>query len=76
MVKRWNLDLYIISIKLSGQKGKRNKPLINVRFPKGSVVLDRFDIKSFFEGCAVEAFLCRSCKKIVIDYGNAHEQFK
>ncbi len=49
-------------------KGDKKQFLNNVRFPKGSVVLDKYSLKSFVEGCAVKAFLCRFCKKVIIDY--------
>ena len=57
-------------------KGKKRHFLKNVTFPKGSVVLDKFDLKSFVKGCAVKAFLCRSCKKVVIDYGKKTDMEK
>ena len=51
-------------------KGDKKKPLINVRVPKGSVILAKQDLKSLLTGCSVKTFLCRSCKKVVIDYSN------
>lgn len=32
-----------------------------------AVLLAKLD---FFKGCAAEAWLCRECKKVIIDYGN------
>lgn len=49
-------------------KGDKKKALINVRVPKGSVILAKQDLKSLFTGCAVKTFLCRDCKKVIIDY--------
>ena len=28
------------------------------------------NIKNMITGCAVRAFLCRSCKKVIIDYSD------
>jgi len=37
-------------------------------FHEGSVVLSEL---SFLRGSAVEAFLCRACRKVIIDYSDA-----
>ena len=49
-------------------KGPSKRPFIQTRVPKGSVILAKQDLKSLFTGCAVKAFVCRSCKKVIIDY--------
>ena len=54
--------------KLSWIKGKEKRTFPVARFHKGSVVLCALKPKTFASGCAVEAFLCRSCKKVIIDY--------
>ena len=36
----------------------------------------QYSLKSFVEGCAVKAFLCRSCKKVIIDYGKKTDMGK
>ena len=35
-----------------------------------SIVLSPLNIKNMITGCAVRAFLCRSCKKVIIDYSD------
>jgi len=57
-------------------RGDKKQFLNNVRIPEGSVVLDKYSLKSFAEGCAVNAFLCRSCKIVVIDYGKKTDMEK
>lgn len=37
------------------------------RFHEGSVVLSRL---SFSKGSAVQAYLCRDCRRVIIHYGN------
>ena len=34
------------------------------------IVLSPLNIKNMITGCAVRAFLCRSCKKVIIDYSD------
>jgi len=41
---------------------------------KDAIVLSPLNIKNMFTGCAVRAYLCRDCKKIVIDYSKANKQ--
>ena len=57
-------------------RGDKKQSLNNVSIPEGSVVLDKYSLKSFVEGCAVKAFLCRSCKKVIIDYGKKTDKEK
>ena len=57
-------------------RGDKKQFLNNVGIPEGSVVLDKYSLKSFVEGCAVKAFLCRSCKKVIIDYGKKTDMGK
>ena len=45
--------------------GKRRKTSIYPPNQEGSVVLSEM---SFLNGSAVEAYLCRECQKIIIDY--------
>lgn len=44
----------------------------NADFHDGSIVLSKL---SFFKGSAVEAHVCRGCKKLVIDFGNEKSDF-
>ena len=37
---------------------------------KDAIVLSPLNIKNLITGCAVRAFLCRSCKKVIIDYSD------
>ena len=37
---------------------------------KDAIVLSPLNIKNMITGCAVRAFLCRSCKKVIIDYSD------
>ncbi|MBE6564971.1 MAG: hypothetical protein E7655_06840 [Ruminococcaceae bacterium] len=54
---------------ISGEK----RPLFNrAEFHEGSVLLSE---QSFLRGSAVEAHLCRSCRKIVIDYADPTSDF-
>ena len=39
-------------------------------------LIAKYSLKSFVEGCAVKAFLCRSCKKVIIDYGKKTDMGK
>ena len=38
------------------------------RFHKDSVILSALDAQSFFDGNAVRAYICRECRKVVINY--------
>ena len=54
---------------ISGEK----RPLFNrADLHKDSVLLSQ---QSFFRGSAVEAHLCRACRKIVIDYADEKSDF-
>ena len=57
---------------ISWKKGDK-KPLIGrAQFHKGSVILSEL---SFLKGSAVTAFLCRECKKVIIDYSDDNSDF-
>ena len=47
------------------KEGKRRKTSIYPRNQEGSIVLSGM---SYLNGGAVEAYLCRECKKIIIDF--------
>ena len=51
-------------------KGNKKYTFSLGRFHKGSVTLCPLTLKTFAGGCSVEAFLCRSCKKVIIDYSD------
>ena len=42
------------------------------KFHEGSVILSEL---SFMNGSAVTAFLCRECKKVIIDYSDENSDF-
>lgn len=46
-------------------KGERKHFFGKAEFHDGSVVLSEF---SFWKGSVVTAYLCRDCKKVLIDY--------
>lgn len=50
-------------------KGENKHALARARFHDGSVVLSGF---SFTKGSAVVSYLCRECKKVVIDYSDGN----
>ena len=52
---------------LSWHRGDERKFLTRARFHEGSVVLSRF---SLAEGSAVTAYLCRGCRKVIVDYAS------
>ena len=57
---------------ISWKKGDK-KPLIGrAQFHKGSVIISEL---SFLKGSAVTAFLCRECKKVIIDYSDENSDF-
>lgn len=35
----------------------------------------RLSARSFFKGSAVEAWLCRNCRKVIIDYSNEQSDY-
>jgi len=49
-------------------KGTKKYTFSLGRFHKGSVVLSALTPKTLVTGCSVRAFLCRTCKKVIIDY--------
>ena len=49
--------------------GKRRKLTVRPRNQEGSILLSKM---SFTNGSAVEAFLCRACRKVIIDYADGH----
>lgn len=50
---------------ISWKKGDKRPFLGRAQFHEGSVILSEL---SFMKGSAVTAFLCRDCKKVIIDY--------
>lgn len=48
-------------------EGEKRHFLSKADFYEGSVVLSKL---SFLKGSAVTAYLCRDCKKVLIDYGD------
>jgi len=52
---------------ISWQKGLKRPMLKRAAFHRGSIVLSRL---SFMRGSAVKAFLCSSCRKVIIDYAD------
>ena len=52
---------------LSWKRGTKRPVLGRAEFHEGSVVLSEL---SFMKGSAVVAFLCRECKKVIIDYSD------
>ena len=54
---------------ISWIKGEKRPFFGRAEFHEGSVVLSEL---SFTRGSAVVAFLCRECKKVIIDYGQEH----
>ncbi|MBO7473018.1 MAG: hypothetical protein J6U00_03285 [Ruminococcus sp.] len=52
---------------LSWKRGTKRPVLGRAEFHEGSVVLSKL---SFMKGSAVVAYLCRECKKVIIDYSD------
>ena len=52
------------------ENGKGRQFLKHLKVPKGAIVLSRNDIKSLIVGYKVKSYLCRSCKKVIVDYSN------
>ena len=52
---------------ISWKKGDKRPLLGRALFHEGSVILSEL---SFMKGSAVTAFLCRDCKKVIIDYSD------
>lgn len=57
---------------ISWLKGEQKHLFAKAEFHEGAVVLSEF---SFVKGSAVKAFLCRECKKVVIDYSDEYSDF-
>ncbi len=53
---------------ISWKKSLKRPVFGRAAFHEGSVVLSEL---SFLRGSAVEAFLCRACKKVIIDFADA-----
>lgn len=53
-------------------KGEKKHFFARAQFHEGSVVLSEL---SFLKGSAVAAHLCRSCKKVIIDYSEEKSDF-
>ena len=58
---------------ISWKKGDKRPLLGRAQFHEGSVILSEL---SFLKGSAVTAFLCRECKKVIIDYSDENSDFK
>ena len=57
---------------ISWKKGEK-RPLLNkAKFHEGSVILSEL---SLINGSAVTAYLCRACKKVIIDYSDENADF-
>ena len=52
---------------ISWKKGLKRPVFGRAAFHEGSVVLSEL---SFWKGSAVKAFLCRDCRKVIIDYAD------
>ena len=57
---------------LSWKKGDKRPLLGRAQIREGSVILSEL---SFLKGSAVTAFLCRECKKVIIDYSDENSDF-
>ena len=57
---------------ISWKKGDKKPLLGRAQFHQGSVILSEL---SFLKGSAVTAFLCRECKKVIIDYSDENSDF-
>ena len=44
------------------------KHTVSARFLKDSVILSELNAQTFFEGNSVRAYLCRKCRKVIINY--------
>ncbi len=52
---------------ISWKKGTKRPLIGRAQFHADSVVLSEL---SFMKGSAVKAFLCRACRKVIIDYAD------
>ena len=57
---------------ISWKKGDKKPLMGRAQFHEGSVILSKL---SFLKGSAVTAFLCRECKKVIIDYSDDNSDF-
>ena len=57
---------------ISWKKGDKRPLLGRAQFHEGSVILSEL---SFLKGSAVTSFLCRECKKVIIDYSDDNSDF-
>ena len=57
---------------ISWKKGDKRPLLGRAQFHESSVILSEL---SFLKGSAVTAFLCRECKKVIIDYSDENSDF-
>ena len=57
---------------ISWKKGDKRPLMGRAQFHEGSVILSEL---SFLKGSAVTAFLCRECKKVIIDYSDDNSDF-
>lgn len=57
---------------ISWKRGNKRPLLGRAMFHKGSVVLSGL---SLLKGSAVKAYLCRACKKVLIDYADETADF-
>lgn len=55
------------SQELSWKKGDKRPFFGRAKLHEGSVVLSSF---SMMKGSAVKAYLCRDCKKVIVDYAD------
>ena len=49
-------------------RGDKKHTIAAAKFHEGSVVLSPLSIKTAIEGNAVKAYICRKCRKVIIDY--------
>ena len=42
--------------------------VVSAKFLKDSVILAEMNAQAFFEGNSVRAYLCRDCRKVIINY--------
>ena len=57
---------------ISWKKGEKRPLLGRAQFHEGSVILSEL---SFIKGSAVTAYLCRACRKVIIDYSDENTDF-
>ena len=57
---------------ISWKKGEKKPLMGRAQFHEGSVILSEL---SFLKGSAVTAYLCRVCKKVIIDYSDENADF-